>query len=311
MTDSTSVRQVIIDFICLAIVWVPALIWHLIGKPFQRGFYCDDTSIRYPYKDSTVTDAELIGYSLSVPILLIIIVEIVSWKRNSKWEGIIQQSSSSTTNISSSIRFRSVVIKIVHIVAIFLFGEGCSQLATDIGKYSVGRLRPHFIDVCQPANLNELCPLGGPPIYITDYTCTGTDEKKLLDSRLSFPSGHSSFSAYSMLYLVIYLQCRMNWSGSKLLRPLIQIAALIFSWYTGLSRITDYKHHWSDVLTGFAIGYTAASLTALYIAKFFKPSSYGTTPLLPQNRSDMTDIELQNHSEASAQCDCETRPTST
>jgi phosphatidate phosphatase len=52
-------------------VWVPALIWYLIGKPFQRGFYCDDTSIRYPYKDSTVTDAELIGYSLSVPILLV------------------------------------------------------------------------------------------------------------------------------------------------------------------------------------------------------------------------------------------------
>lgn len=32
-------------------------------------------------------------------------------------------------------------------IGLFGFGAACSQLATDIGKYSIGRLRPHFFDV--------------------------------------------------------------------------------------------------------------------------------------------------------------------
>ena len=61
-------------------VWVPALIWYLVGDPFQRGFYCDDTSIRFPYKDSTVTDVELMCYSLVVPIILVKLFEKISNK---------------------------------------------------------------------------------------------------------------------------------------------------------------------------------------------------------------------------------------
>ena len=79
--------------------------------------------------------------------------------------------------------------------------------------------------------------------------------------RLSFPSGHASFSAYTMVYLALYLQARMTWSGSRLLRPFLQLSALMLTWYTGLSRVSDYKHHWSDVLAGFLIGTVAASLT--------------------------------------------------
>ena len=50
-------------------VWLPSLLLYVLAEPFQRGFYCDDTSIRYPYKDSTVNDAELIGFSIGLPIL--------------------------------------------------------------------------------------------------------------------------------------------------------------------------------------------------------------------------------------------------
>lgn len=177
---------------------------------------------------------------------------------------------------------------------------------------------PHFIAVCQPENMAELCPVEGPPIYVTDFNCTATNLRRLQDSRylpttkwrkcnkddlkiarifilflfyclstnvcrLSFPSGHASVSAYTMLFLAFYLQSRMTWSGSKLLRHTIQIGALLMAWFTGLSRISDYKHHWSaehvnerrkmlinswiwllsrsDVLTGYLIGAISASLT--------------------------------------------------
>ncbi|KAK4015742.1 hypothetical protein OUZ56_030716 [Daphnia magna] len=298
MAPTALIRQVVIDFICLAIVWLPVLLLHLLGKPFQRGFYCDDNSIRYPFKNSTVTNVMLYCFGLGLPIASMFIVEVVRWRNNSHSKKLSRQNSCSTINLSSSVRIPSVIAEIIHLVAIFLFGAACSQLVTDFGKYTIGRLRPHFIAVCQPENLAELCSSNAPHTYITNYKCTGSDEDLVRESRLSFPSGHASFSAYTMLFLALYLQRRMNWSGSKLLRPTIQISALLLSWYTGLTRVSDYKHHWSDVLSGFLIGSIAASLTALYVSRLFKMSSRGNLELLPQSRGD---VELQQDlSQASA-----------
>ena len=44
---------------------------------------------------------------------------------------------------------------------------------------------PHFIDVCKPVRLDgsELCPLELPPICITQYKCTGTDERLVREAR--------------------------------------------------------------------------------------------------------------------------------
>lgn len=56
-------------------------------------------------------------------------------------------------------------------VGVFLFGCAVSQSFTDIAKVSVGRMRPHFLDVCKPDFSTIDCSLG----YITNYTCTGKD----------------------------------------------------------------------------------------------------------------------------------------
>ncbi|XP_046446420.1 putative phosphatidate phosphatase [Daphnia pulex] len=295
MTSAPLIRQVLINVICLIIVYLPVILLQLLGKPFQRGFYCDDTSIRYPYKDSTVTSAMLYGYSYVLPIVSIIIVEIVRWKLSSPSQNLSSRNTSSTINSSSRIRIPSEVVEVIHLIAIFLFGAACTEWATDFGKYFIGRLRPHFLSICQPDNFLEICPPNGLPIYITQFKCTGKNGQRLQDSRMSFPSGHASFSSYAMLYLVLYLQSRMNWSGSKLLRPTIQIAALMLTWYTGLSRITDYKHHWSDVLTGFLIGSTAASLTVLYVSSFFNRPRSSSNMALLQERGD---VELQTAASA-------------
>ncbi|GAA6074701.1 phospholipid phosphatase 3 isoform X1, partial [Tachysurus ichikawai] len=51
-----------------------------------------------------------------------------------------------------------------------------------------------------------------------------------------------------------YLQSRFTWRGARLLRPLVQFTLLMMAFYTGLSRVSDHKHHPTDVLAGFVQG---------------------------------------------------------
>ena len=46
------------------------------------------------------------------------------------------------------------LIKALPTIVGYLFGVAISQLLTDICKYNVGRLRPHFLDLCQPEITN-------------------------------------------------------------------------------------------------------------------------------------------------------------
>ena len=68
---------------------------------------------------------------------------------------------------------------IYRIIGSFLFGIAVTQLSTDIAKYSIGRLRPHFITLCQP-NINMCSSQLG---YIEADVCTTTDTEALREAR--------------------------------------------------------------------------------------------------------------------------------
>jgi len=53
-------------------VWIPVAVLNAVGEPFKRGFYCDDDSIRYPFKDNTITNWMLYLFSLGLPILTVL-----------------------------------------------------------------------------------------------------------------------------------------------------------------------------------------------------------------------------------------------
>uniref|UniRef100_A0A8C1TPY2 Phospholipid phosphatase 1 n=1 Tax=Cyprinus carpio TaxID=7962 RepID=A0A8C1TPY2_CYPCA len=160
----------------------------------------------------------------------------------------------------------SYVACIYKAIGTFLFGAAMSQSLTDIAKYSIGRLRPHFLDVCKPDWKQINCTGGA---YIEDFICTG-DPDMVNEGRLSFYSGHASFSMYCMLFLALYLQARMQAEWARLLRPMLQFFLIAASIYTGLSRVSDYKHHWSDVLTGLIQGAIVALLVVFCVSGFFK-----------------------------------------
>ncbi|XP_054431321.1 phospholipid phosphatase 1 isoform X3 [Pteronotus mesoamericanus] len=219
--------------------------------PFQRGFFCNDNSIQYPFHDSTVTSAILTVVGLGLPIFSMVVGEAVSVYCN-------------LLHSNSFIR-NNYVATIYKAIGTFLFGAAASQSLTDIAKYSIGRLRPHFLDVCDPDWSKINCSEG----YIENYVCRG-NEQKVKEGRLSFYSGHSSFSMYSLLFVALYLQARMKADWARLLRPTLQFGLVATSVYVGLSRVSDYKHHWSDVLTGLIQGALVAVLVVVYVSDFFK-----------------------------------------
>ncbi|XP_030766752.1 putative phosphatidate phosphatase [Sitophilus oryzae] len=156
-------------------------------------------------------------------------------------------------------------------VGMFAFGAACSQLTTDVMKYTIGRLRPHFYTVCLP-NVNCSLPQNQ-HVYHTNFECTNPsyifNKRVMKELRLSFPSGHSSFSMYTMVYFAIYLQKRMTWDGSKLLRHTLQFLAVLSSVFTAMTRVSDYKHHWSDVLAGLSLGTIVACIVGRCFSNLF------------------------------------------
>jgi len=91
------------------------------------------------------------------------------------------------------------------------FAATASQLLTDIAKYSTGRLRPHFIDLCRPELrttgqvINRFSICQNPYEYVLEYKCANilVGDRYLKDARLSFMSGHSSFVAACFVYLIV------------------------------------------------------------------------------------------------------------
>lgn len=73
-------------------------------------------------------------------------------------------------------------------------------MLTDGCKYAVGRLRPFFIEVCQPEFDRTLCENS---TFIENYECTGTNVDGILEARKSFFSGHAAHSMTAAVFLSV------------------------------------------------------------------------------------------------------------
>jgi phosphatidate phosphatase len=230
-----------IDLVCILLVGIPCLLLWLIGDPFFRGFFCDDETIRHPYRDSTLPTWALVVVSYSLPGIIFCLVETSRLKR------------------SATFTWPRFHRDLYGVLGIFVFGSLVNQLLTDTSKYTIGRLRPHFMAVCNPnVTLSSVAVCGNSsgPVYVTEYTCLGEEGveeterlDRLHDARLSFVSGHASLSAYSMWFCILYLQ----------------VGCVLFAFFTSLTRISDYKHHPEDVVCGAILGFAVATLAHTFL----------------------------------------------
>ncbi|KRX96369.1 Lipid phosphate phosphohydrolase 1 [Trichinella pseudospiralis] len=248
--------QISIHILLFGLVSLPILIFNKFVWPYRRGFYCDDESIRYPFKESTVSMTVLNLIIFPVPILTICLVEMY---RVMKFEPATLSRPAEKVEVLFGYKLHPIFSRLYYYCGFFLLGAAATQTITDIGKYSIGRLRPHFLAICQPdIDLNSCSG----HTYIENFSCTNYDDWLSKDARLSFPSGHSS---------LMYLQIRVQWDMyNRLIKPFIQFIFICLAIAIGLSRISNYKHHWSDVLCGLALGFFTASLLVIHVMQMGK-----------------------------------------
>ncbi|KAK2836197.1 hypothetical protein Q7C36_014066 [Tachysurus vachellii] len=253
---------VALDILCLIVASIPFFACELkTVKPYKRGFFCRDESITYPYlKSEAIPDSVLITGGIIITGLTIALAECYCVR-------------SRRVNSRAFIR-NPYISSLYKELGSFLFGCCIGQSLTNMAKLSVGRLRPNFLAVCNVTYESLNCSLGE---YLENVKCNST-QKEEEEARKSFFSGHASFAMYTMLYLAFYLQARFSWRGARLLRPLLQFLLVMLAVYTGLSRISDYRHHPSDVLTGFLQGGITAYWVAFHISSMFKTCSADCSP---------------------------------
>ena len=202
-----------------------------------------------------------------------------------------------TVNISSDSRIPWFLVELYRHFGYFTLGALTTLLFTELAKYTIGRLRPHYLSLCGPRLTPELCHdefgyqrfVTEPEEEICENLKSGNvTQKQLNEARLSFLSGHSSFSFFCGMFLIIYLQARLNAFPRidncclrrfvrtlKVLRPFLQFGMVILSFWVSLTRISDYFHHPLDVIMGAIVGITFAIITLVVIGDIFtKPDAF-------------------------------------
>jgi phosphatidate phosphatase len=218
-------------FICFAIFLVKI---YYFSTPFVRGFDCDDSSITRPYQQLTVNLATIILFSTIIPCTIIFLTETLRFEREPRP------------------RLKK-----------FAFTSILNLTLTIFCKFTVGRLRPHFMSICRPnVNCTALKIQGSSYVLNEDYECLNTNRREVSQARQSFFSGHASISMNAAIYTIVYIQ---NNYPKSLLKSLIQFAVLLTGLYPGITQVNNYWHHYDDVLTGYLCGVTCALLNYQFV----------------------------------------------
>ena len=280
--------KAVLEIVSLTFLAIPMIYVHMIAgssfKPYRRGFFCDDQNLKHPYVEQTVPMEWCFLIWASLITLFILLIELL---RN--WD------EPKGRMYEYELRFSWILVELYRQFGYMIIGATTCFLFTDLSKFSIGRLRPHFLTICKPAYVEVCKDEHGFEQFVTgkdEEICLGlqnneTTPRMLKEARLSFMSGHSSFSFYCATFLILYLQARLNKfpksstsSGNiiqqmlKILRPFMQFGLAILAFWIALTRISDYFHHPLDVACGSLVGIGFAGITISVAGIFNKPTAF-------------------------------------
>ena len=181
-------------------------------EPHKRGFWTHDQSIQYPFRPLTVSLGSILSISFVAPFLVISLTEKFVNQR------------------APLLALKKYAFTIVSNIMVNLYV-----------KFAVGRLRPHFLDVCRPS-----AEVMARNQFVTHFTChPDVHPRSVSQARQSFYSGHASFAMCAAIYLILYTHDK--WSRC-LRTSFLQLVMFMIGVYPGLTQVNNYWHHWDDVL---------------------------------------------------------------
>jgi diacylglycerol diphosphate phosphatase/phosphatidate phosphatase len=167
------------------------------------------------------------------------------------------------------------------VLLVFAVSVGTSTLVTQVLKVTVGRMRPDFVARCLGLAIGETVPLVGWSEFraLVAAGCDASAAHRVVDEGLrSFPSGHAS-TAFSLATTSALLIVGTG-VGGRMMRVVgpavtgfVAGVPLILALLCAVSRVVDFRHFPSDVITGCAIGLFSAVLT--HMAYFGLPHRGG------------------------------------
>lgn len=173
-----------------------------------------------------------------------------------------------TTANKKTLLFRWLTLSLSFTEATFL-----TNATTDFIKYRVGALRPDFLNRCfgKKFNVDDL------PSKLVNgiYSCPSGDIEEIKEGMVSFPSGHTSIGINMGLFITLYLIWCLYMRNRKsivdsltakrefnglfvqfLIQGLffIALAPVLMGYGVAMTRLTDFRHHFVDVLMGMLLG---------------------------------------------------------
>lgn len=118
-------------------------------------------------------------------------------------------------------------------------------------KLVIGNFRPDFIDRCKP-NMEKAQDLSA---YYGLDICEQPNKWLLYEGLKSTPSGHSSFITSGLGFAYYWQKKYVSSHYSRHLWCIVLIILVM------ISRITDHRHHWYDVVSGCLLGITVIAIS--------------------------------------------------
>lgn len=195
--------------------------------------------------------------SKRLPILLILVTSCLLSSQRHRIDGTLRSIQLFTVGSRSGYTVSILPRRLLETCAAvsgILTAYGISEGLTRMLKGTVGRRRPNFYALCHFDTETLQC-MGQP--------------SQICQAQYSFPSGHSSMSACTMIFLCCFLIGRMPRHGCFCYGRWVACTVLL-SWavYVSWTRVHEHWHRPSDVMAGFLLG-TMSALAAYHL---FYPS---------------------------------------
>lgn len=258
------VIKVLVDVGLILILITATLLTYFKFRTHKRGYFCNDMSIRYPYQPETWSSTSLYLVSLAFPLIFLGMGEILFASEGDYEEDV--------DHFVGKWKVPKGFVRTYDVIVSFSFGFMVSLLICLISQTSLGVLRPNFREVCNPLEVGFDC--NSPDdfkdlTYRVNFTCRN-DEWKVDYARRGFPSKHASLTFYSMVYISVYLQKKVNWEYLSVFNNCVQVMFVTFAWVVSIYQIRDNYNRLEDILVGIVIGSIVAWFNVCAVYNFFK-----------------------------------------